>query len=245
MSDSLQHHGLYSPWNSPGQNMGVGSLSLLQGSSQPRDWTHQVSLIAGRFFYQLSHKGSPRLLGVGSSSLLQIFPTQESNQGLLNCRWILCQLNYEGNWTIKKAEGRRIDAFEMSCWKRLLRVPWTARSSNKSILKEINPEYSLEVLMLKLELQYFGHRIWRAKSLEKTLMLGKTGQEEKGWHRMTWWWLRRQRICLQCGRPGLGRFPGGGMAIPSSLLAWRNPMDRGAWWGAVHGVEKNQTSLSD
>ena len=89
------------------------------------------------------------------------------------------------SWTIKKAEHQRIDAFELWCWRRLLRVPWTARRSNQSILKEISPEYSLEGLMLKLKLQYFGHQMWRAGSLEKTLMLGKNeGKKRRGWQRM-------------------------------------------------------------
>ena len=88
------------------------------------------------------------------------------------------------SWTIKKAERRKIDAFELWCWRRLLRVRWTARRSNQSILKEISPEYSLEGLMLKLKLQYFGHLMWRADSFEKTLMLGNIGQEEKGRQRM-------------------------------------------------------------
>ena len=90
------------------------------------------------------------------------------------------------SWTIKKAECQRIDVFEL-CWRRLLRVPWTARRSNQSILKEINPEYSLEGLMLKLKLQSFGHLMQRADSLEKTLMLGKTeGKRRRGWQRMRW-----------------------------------------------------------
>ena len=91
------------------------------------------------------------------------------------------------SWTIKNAEGQRLDAFELSCWRRLLRVPWTARRSNQSILKEINPEYSLEGLMLKLKLQYFGHLIQRANSLEKTLMLGNIeGGRRRGRQRMRW-----------------------------------------------------------
>ena len=91
------------------------------------------------------------------------------------------------SWTIKKAEHQRIDAFELWCWRRLLRVPWTARRSNQSILKEIHPEYSLEGLMLKLKLQYFGHLMWRADSLEKTLMLGKIeGRRKRGRLRMRW-----------------------------------------------------------
>ena len=91
------------------------------------------------------------------------------------------------SWTIKKAERRRIDAFELWCWRRLLRVPWTARRSNQSILKEISPEYSLEGLMLKLKLQYFGHLIQRTDSLEKTLLLGKIeGRKRRGQQRMRW-----------------------------------------------------------
>ena len=91
------------------------------------------------------------------------------------------------NWTIKKAECRRIDVFELWCWRRLFRVPWTARRSYQSILKEISPEYSLEGLMLKLKLQYFGHLMWRTDSLEKTLRLGKIeGRRRRGWQRMRW-----------------------------------------------------------
>ena len=91
------------------------------------------------------------------------------------------------SWTIKKAERRRIDAFELWCWRRLLKIPWTARRSNQSILKEISPEYSLEGLMLKLKLQYFGHLVGRADSLEKTLMLGKIEGRRRGQQRMSWW----------------------------------------------------------
>ena len=92
------------------------------------------------------------------------------------------------SWTVKKAECQRIDAFKMFCWRRLLRVPWTARRSNQSYLKEINPEYTLEGLMLKLKLQYCGHLMRRADSLEKTLMLGKTeGRRRRGQQRMRWW----------------------------------------------------------
>ena len=91
------------------------------------------------------------------------------------------------SWTIRKAEHRRIDAFELWCWRRLLRVPWTARRSNQSILKEISPEYSLELLMVKLKLQYFGHLMWKTDSLEKTLMLGKIeGGRRRGQQRMRW-----------------------------------------------------------
>ena len=91
------------------------------------------------------------------------------------------------SWTIKKAEHQRTDAFELWCWRRVLRVPWTARRSNQSTLKEISPEYSLERLLLKMKLQYFGHLMWRTDSLEKTLMLGKTeGRKRRGWQKMRW-----------------------------------------------------------
>ena len=128
----------------------------------------------------------------------------------------------------KKAEHRRIDAFELWCWRRLLRVPWTARRSNLSILKEISPEYSLEGLMLKLKLQYFGQLMWRTDSLEKTLMLGKIeGRRKRGWQRIRW-------------LDGITDL----MNMSLSRL-WKLVMDREAWHVEVHGVTKNQTWLSD
>ena len=163
------------------ENSGKQWQTLFLGGSKitaDGDWSHEIKryLLLGR-----------KVMSNLDSILQSRDITLPTNIHLLKAMVFPVVMYICEGWTIRKAERQRIDVFELWCWRRLLRVPWTARRSNQSILKEINPEYSLEGLMLKLKLQYFGHLMQRIDSFEKTLMLGKTeGRRRKGWQRMRW-----------------------------------------------------------
>ena len=212
MSNSFWPHGLYSPY-SPGQNTGVGNLSLLQVIF-PTQGSNPGLLHCRQILYQLSYQGSPM------TNLDNIFKSRDStlptNLHLVKAMVFPVVMYGCKSWTVRKAERKRMDVFKLWCWRRLLRVPWTARRSNQSILKEISPGCSLEGLMLKLKLQYFGHLMQRTDSMEKTLMLGKiegrrswmASQTQWTWvwaSSGSWWWTGKPGVLQSMGPQRVGR----------------------------------------